>query len=158
MFENHCMIGFRAVYLILYFMVSSFLWFHCTWLHFSIISDGGLLKLAHPKVSLYFTRFEVLTVMLWRSRVFWDVMLCCSAKTGLLASEGEGTTVLWNVRNCRPHDDITSQKALMFSLSFFLCPPYLPCGYSTPASQEYHFIVCCVCKPSLFHPLFQLCC
>jgi hypothetical protein len=32
--------------------------------------------------------------MLLTVQVFWDMMLYCSAKMGLLASEGEGTTVL----------------------------------------------------------------
>jgi hypothetical protein len=62
--------------------------------HFSTVSREGLLKFAHPKASLYFARFEVLTVMLLRIQVFWDMMLYCSAKVGLSASEGEGTTVL----------------------------------------------------------------
>ena len=124
----------------------------------SIISHGGLLKLAHPKVFFFGAKFEVLTVTLWRSQVFWDVMVCCSAKMGLLASEGEGTTVLRNVRNCAPHDDITSQKALMFSLFFSLSPPTSLLVIPFLLLRYIIFIVCCVYKSSLSHPLFQLCC
>jgi hypothetical protein len=62
--------------------------------HFSIVSCEGLLKFAHLKAYIYFARFEVVTVMLLRVQVFWDMMLHCSAKMGLLVSEGEGTTVL----------------------------------------------------------------
>jgi hypothetical protein len=62
--------------------------------HFSILSHEGLLKFAHPKPSLYCAMFQVFTVMLLRVHVLWGMMLYCSEKMGLLASEGEGTTVL----------------------------------------------------------------
>jgi hypothetical protein len=56
--------------------------------YFSIVFHEDLLKFVHPKASLYLAIFEVLTVMLLRSQVYY------SAQMGLLASEGEGTTVL----------------------------------------------------------------
>jgi hypothetical protein len=96
----------------------------------------------HPKASVGFARFEVLTVMLLRNQVFWDMMLCCNSNKGLLASEDQARQSLEVSGTTHPTTVSHHLRPLTFPLS--LCP-----GVTLLVFRNVIFVVCCVCTPFL---------